>query len=378
MKKLYLISFALFLIACGKTEVEAPDYQSLLKESATTIAHYYQGFDQQAKSMKTAANEFCLEPSEADLQTAQQQWKQLMEAYVRIEIFRMGPIREAAEGQTVPRKDRLRTWPAKGNRVKTENAVKDYISGRFQHEPLTADTLARRPTTYQGLDVLEYILFGNGDRQLSCFKDGDGAECDVQRSCQYLTAAADNIAVMADDMNEIWSDSYQQALATAGQGSLQYADQTTALSTIYNHLAYALRVSRDKKLRDALNTGFDIASPKKLEAWRSRHSAVLLKTQMQAILELYQSGGEQALQRLNQQALSQQFIDAMNTALASLNVIIRNADKPNLYAQLNGEKPDKTLVTNVHVELIKAAHIFEKDILRQLPVLDVFNEDDGD
>ena len=136
----------------------------------------YRHFTEEAATMEESMAMLCEAPSTESLLNAQSTFGDLVEAWSRIEIVRVGPVLDDN------RFERILFYPdRKGTGLRQVQAA--LASG----DATAADArqLASKSVAMQGLGALEFVLFGTGSETLT------GTEGNYR--CQYGTAIAANL-----------------------------------------------------------------------------------------------------------------------------------------------------------------------------------------
>ncbi|EDY86585.1 conserved hypothetical protein [gamma proteobacterium HTCC5015] len=383
MKK-YTLLIALLALAAGGWWYGQNHHQA---QGSETVQQWLNSFSQltyqrylnlaqSADALHSASETFCQNRSAQNLALTQDAWKTLSTHYARVEAISFGPLSSSGEANS-SRKQRLKTWPAQGHNHKVERAIQQLISADNE---ITTDSLAQYPTQFQSLDALEYLLFGHAEkaRTAQCFSGDDHTACDPQRSCQFLMASSANIANLLNRVEQEWRNEFGASLASAGQSGSLYLDQGTAVGDIINGLKSHLILLRNKKVRDPLNSGYDVADPKSLEAWRSQHSLKLLQTNIDSLSEIYSSPNQFGLKNVllagGFEAEAQQFEAALQHAKQQLKAM----DTSSLRNQLSGQQPDKAAMTALYKAVFELSERYTLDVVQPLPIQNSFNEFDGD
>lgn len=391
-----VVSVAVFVVACGggggsnsssnggsTSNLSAEKFTPMLIQNANQARDYYAELANALVIASTSVNTFCNNKSDSHFNTLQQNWKNVLDHYAAVELLRFGPIRQPSAGQQVDRSLRFQAWPANGTNTKAETAVATMITG--ESTAISQTDFVSRPTQFQSIEAIEYLLFDEGDRDKACFEQSPGVdECDQVRSCEYLQAAVDSLKNLADDVSQTWTTSYATALANAGKGSTEFSDQQTAITALYTAIADQLRRIRDKKLRDPLNLSTPSqGSPKKLEAWRSRQSLLMIKKNLQTLRALYTggagSGADDILKSTGKGTVDSQFKDIITQSIADVDIILSgSANEQTLYDILSPANPDKSKVNALYQNITELVNQLEGAVQSALQVSQTFNEDDGD
>lgn len=383
------VSIAVLIVACGgggsgggtSSNITAESFTPLLTKNAQQTKNYYADLAVALATTSNSVTTFCGDKTDSHFSALQTAWLTVLQRYAAVEMLRFGPFRNPSPEKQVDRSLRFQSWPANGTNSKVEAATAKIITG--ETTTISQSNVASRPTQFQSIEVIEYLLFDEGNRTKACFEQTPGVdECDQVRSCEYLQVAVDNLQTIADEVSQEWSSSYASALANAGNGSTEFSDQQTAMTALYSAIADQLRRVRDKKLRDPLNLSTASQGlPTKLEAWRSRQSLLMIKKNLQTLGELYTGGTGQGaddiLKASGKGTLDSQFKDLITQSIADVDTILSDTVN-NLYDILDATNPDKSKVDALYQNIIHLVQQFEGPVQTALQVTPTFNEDDGD
>src|SRR5690606_36354528 len=103
--------------------------------------------------------------------------------------------------------------------------------------------------------------------------------------CDWLKAAAANVAGMAREIDAEWRD-YGPRLASSAPGGA-YKDAREATQDLFKSLHAAVELVADHKLALPLGASSDKARPRRAESWRSETSLANVKENLAAAASLY-------------------------------------------------------------------------------------------
>ncbi len=215
------------------------------------------GFTQYAEetaSLKTEVDTLCGMPSEVALETVRGQFKAVVTAWSRIELYRLGPL------MTDNRHDKILFWPdRKGIALKQVQA----ILAEPDWDAFDAETLAGKSVAVQGLGALEYLLFGTDSERLATI------EADFR--CNYALAISTLLSDTATELSAEWNDpeGFSKRLLAPSAADPDYRSFREVAEALTGVLAHGVEAIRDQRLLPFL--GRDGAAPKPKSAlfWRS-------------------------------------------------------------------------------------------------------------
>ncbi|MEZ4590082.1 MAG: imelysin family protein [Chloroflexota bacterium] len=220
MKKLILLTAIFFLIGCGggETAVPAPTHtpasfnrQALLENIINQIAiPAHKDFAAAAVELETAVTTFTNNPTLANLEVAQEAWRDAAVGRTSLLTFRLGLVDDSLLHS------RLDNRPAR------DSFIEDSIAGDV---PIDAAFIDAIGSSSIGLGALEYLLFdptGGNEAVLARFTEAENAE----RRREYLLGVAQNLPLKANDLLQVWlpeGENYAQLFIDADMdgGELQ-------------------------------------------------------------------------------------------------------------------------------------------------------------
>lgn len=215
------------------------------------------GFAQYAEetaSLQRNVGALCDAPSEPALDAARSQFKSVVAAWSRVELYRLGPL------MVENRYDKVLFWPdRKGIALKqVQGVLADADAAATDPAKLGGKSVAM-----QGLGALEFLLFGTGAEQLTT------AEGDFR--CRYGLAIATLQADLAAQLAAEWNDpeGISKRLLEPSEADPDYRSFREVAEALTGLLAHGTEAIRDQRLLPFL--GRDGAAPKPKSAlfWRS-------------------------------------------------------------------------------------------------------------
>jgi len=189
------------------------------------------------------------------LATTQDAFRRGMEAWQMLEVMQIGPAGAEATvlaGESL--RDEIYSWPS----VSTCR-----IDQRIADEGYAADDFfsANLINAY-GIAALEYLVFEHGSDHTCAPQvqlDGPWTALGVveieRRRSAYAQVLAQELLRRASDLASRWSPdggNFAGALASPGEGTSPYPDETTALNEIFRAMFYVDKLAKDAKVGRAL------------------------------------------------------------------------------------------------------------------------------
>lgn len=222
-------------------------------------------FADDISALKTDVTALCAAPSVGALTAARDAFKTVAVSHSRIEFLRLGPL------GVEDRAERLLFWPdSKGI------ALKQVQSALAEKEPTAADptTLRKKSVAMQGLNALEYVLFGTGSDTL--------AATDGVYRCSYGAAITSLLTDLGATLDGEWQDKSASGPAEAmlhpKPDATDYRTAQEVLEKLVGSLIVGTEVIRDQRLSPILGASEDKPKPKSALFWRSGMTVPSLKT----------------------------------------------------------------------------------------------------
>jgi putative iron-regulated protein len=210
-----IISSFLFLTSCGNDPVEQPDdYTSVLENiSRDVILSTYQDLQVKSQWLADAMSTLASNPSEQNLNSARQAWRDARLPWEKSEGFLFGPVDQQGIDPSID------SWPV--NETDLEAVLQ---SG----ETLTKSYIDGLDGTLKGFHTIEYLLFGTSGNKL--FSEFD------TRQFEYLKACSASLLGATTQLYNSWNPAGENFIANlekAGQaGQSIYPSQKSALQEI--------------------------------------------------------------------------------------------------------------------------------------------------
>ena len=189
-------------------------------------------------SLSESVAALCSGPSEAELEAAQDDWREARQAWLRTESYRFGP---AMERRSISLVD---WWPIDVEKIDRNLASDERVTPERVTEFL--------PSTQRGFSTAEYLLFGADS--------ADPSDWSNTKRCAYLQSVA---AVTRDELDGIladWQgtgDSSRYATYFDGTGSLALID-SDAEAELVRSLVFQVRSIANMRLGAALGVDQEI------------------------------------------------------------------------------------------------------------------------
>lgn len=260
MKKIFALSIAaaIVIIACkkdkttdpGPTPAPAPETREyekgeVMKTYANIAFAVYDDSYQKALKLKTAIYNLVNTPSQANMDAAQQAWKDAREPYGQSEAFRFaeGPIDNESDGP----EGLINSWPM-------DESYVDYVKGSpnsgIINKPATYPTIDENTLINAnenggetniavGYHAIEFLLWGQdtsangpGNRKYTDYLLAGGTASNQARRGQYLKTTVD---ILVSGLKQV-RDAWDPAISGNYREEWLAKDHTTAVRTIFTSL----------------------------------------------------------------------------------------------------------------------------------------------
>ena len=332
--------------------------------TAGHIVPRYQTLNQESMALRTRAQAFCglTTPTESDLQALRAQWSTVNNAWQAIQWVKVGEV--IADNKLF----RIQFWPDNNDAV--SRGVENLL---IEPNTVNAETVASQNVGGQGIPALEYLLYpsNTSDSLLSA--------SDRNKRCEVIEAISDNLVNITTSINDAWDPSggnYGQALISGTGDFTSIQDSVEELVT--NWLEH-LEIIKDEKILSPLSTSapgsIDIA-----EHWRSEASLTSIVANLHAFRSLYTNDEGQGFDSilsdaLEQQAIAEQMIDAIDKAIADIEAIDSNFAS---YDQVLADEQGRIQLQQVIDDLRDIRDVLTTGFIQALNISIGFNSNDGD
>ncbi|MEH6357664.1 MAG: imelysin family protein [Pseudomonadales bacterium] len=370
---LSLMIVSLFLVACSDESAE----QKLLAHAAhDIITPWYVELDAQASTLVVEAAAFCQASQEkATLQPQlQQQWRDTMTAWARVQPIGFGPIEDGNLQW------KLQFWPDRKDL--TRKKIEALIAS---DEVLSAERIASASISVQGLAALEYLLFDERGGTLKRYTNDPQA----QRRCQMLQAITTRVQQVTYQLVSQWRGDVNQhgfadQLSQPGEDNAQYPDNNAALGELLNTLVVGTEMVKRNKLGIPLasNKPDGRTKPYRLESWRSEHSLPLMQASVASLEQLYRGNNGYGLidYLTEERKVDATLLQSIDTTFIDVNKQFAVLKGP-LFTQLKKSRAKESKQYLALFALYKDLEKLQSD-LNQLPeslgIQLGFNSNDGD
>lgn len=322
---LSLLSTSLLLLVAPQLQAAPSEAQWQAFSKAAVSNHIlprYQALSSTSAELSQAVQTLCQQPDASTLASSQQQFHRTMTAWQGIQHVQFGPV------QTLMRNFSLQFWPDKKNLgAKQLNAL---LSAEDSNS-LSAERFRAASVAVKGLPALERLLFA---------KDALSQYQAHPFRCELTTTVADYVAGMGHDIAQEWQLYQQEFQQIDGNG--YYDDTTEAVTDLLKALVEPVEVVRDMKILRPLGKSAERTKPRRSESWRSERSFDNMVANLEALYELYHSGGDNStyglLKLQGASAQAEQIELSFNRIIAQLKAIpmpLHQAVKdPQQYKQL--------------------------------------------
>jgi hypothetical protein len=236
----------------------------------------YRHFTEEAATMEESMAMLCEAPSSESLLNAQSTFGDLVEAWSRIEIVRVGPVLDDN------RFERILFFPdRKGTGLKQVQAA----LAKPDPSVTSVETLKGKSVAMQGLGALEFVLFGTGSETL--------ATSDGSYRCQYGTAISANLQRLGAELTAAWDapDGVAEAWKTPGPDNPLYRDEAEAAKELLGVLVHAAETIRDQRIEQFYKGDPKKALPRQAIYWRSGNTFRSITANIEAVRALLDTSG---------------------------------------------------------------------------------------
>jgi predicted lipoprotein len=271
-----LLVCSLFLVAPAAADTTPEQYRSIVENSiAKYLRPEFAALTVETKALSEAMNGLCEAPSAAQQEAAKQGFDKVLLTWSRVEYARLGPVIEKK------RLERFSFWPdRKGIGLRQ---VQKILSDKDESATSSA-TLAGKSVATQGLQALEFVLFGTGSEGLA---SGDDFRC------RYGDAIAANLDSIATEILAGWNDDsgYVALMRKPGPDNAVYRNESEAANDIIEMLTTGFQFIRDVKIGDFLGDSPKKAKPRLAAFWRSGQTFAAIEANFAGLDALWRVSG---------------------------------------------------------------------------------------
>jgi predicted lipoprotein len=272
--------FPLFLTAPASADTTPEQYRSIVESTITKyLRPEFSALTVETEALSEAMDNLCAAPSAAQQEAAKQSFDKVLIAWSRVEYARLGPVIDKK------RLERFSFWPdPKGIGLRqVQKILKDKDERATQ-----AATLAGKSVATQGLQALEFVLFGTGSEALA---SGDDFRC------RYGAAIADNLDAIAKEILAGWNgeSGYVGLMRKPGPDNGVYRNEGEAANDIIEMLTTGFQFIRDVKIGNFLGDHPAKAKPRQAAFWRSAQTFAAIEANFAGLMALWDASGLRAV-----------------------------------------------------------------------------------
>lgn len=266
----------LLCAAPAAADTTSEQYRSIVDG---TIENYlrpeFARLETETAALVPAVDRLCATPSLESLGEARVAFEGVVLAWSRVAYARLGPV--IADH----RLERFSFWPdPRGiglRQVQKLLADKDASA-------TDPDTLAEKSVALQGLQALEFVLFGTGSDALA---GGDDFRC------AYAAAIAGNLDTIAGEIVTGWSDDdgYIALMKNPGPDNRAYRTPDEPVGDIVEILTTGFQFIRDVKLGAFVGEDPKKAKPRRAAFWRSGLAIDAIRANFAGLEALFEASG---------------------------------------------------------------------------------------
>ena len=219
----------------------------------------------------------CKAPGAASLDAARAGFARLVQAWSRVEMYRMGPARDAN------RTERLFFWP---DRKGLGQRQVDGILASGDAGATDVASLRQKSVAVQGLLALEALIAGDGSAALA-----DGPADSFR--CRYAATVAAAVALTAREILDGWTapDGFAAVMRNAGPDNPVFRAQGEVVQDLLRAMREQLQMVRELKIARVIGDTPAAATPTRAPFWRSNQAIPAIVANLEAIIDLNDRGG---------------------------------------------------------------------------------------
>jgi predicted lipoprotein len=269
-----------FLSAPASADTTPEQFRGVVENTITKyLRPEFAALATNAKVLKVAMGELCRSPSAAKQETVKDDFRHVLTAWSRVEYARLGPVIEKK------RLERFSFWPdPKGIGLRQ---VQKILADKDESATDPA-TLADKSVATQGLQALEFVLFGTGSEGLASGEDF---------RCRYGAAIAANLDTIAGEMSAGWNDEagYVALMRKPGPDNPVYRNEGEAANDVIEILTTGFQFIRDVKIGNFLGEAPAKAKPRQAAFWRSGQTLAAIQTNFGGLRTLWEASDLRAV-----------------------------------------------------------------------------------
>lgn len=349
----------------GSEDDRAAVRQALLSDLANSVIDpLHKAFEQDAATLQRAVVAFTSDPSQPNLETAQNAWVSAAVSWRKLAALNLpGPVRSGIFH------NRINTWPANVDFIEDAIATTDTVNEAY---------VERLGSSSRGLPGLEYLLFEGGTTAVI-----ERMSADSQRRA-YVLAVAQNVASKAGELTQTWSRDGGNQLAAFELANTEGRSLQSSISRIVNEMAMVAEDLRHVKLGAPLGIARNpddpntAPRPERVEAPYAEVSVQLFSAEVDALRAIITANGGTGL---DDYLVT---LDAEFEGSPLGEVILAQLDR--LEAEISGQTGSlKALVQDnpdalmpAYAETGQLLRLVKADLANWLGVSITFSDNDGD
>jgi uncharacterized protein len=271
-----LVVLSLLFAVPASADTTPEQYHSIVDG---TVANYlrpeFAGLEQETAALVPAVDGLCASPSLESLGAARTAFGTVVLAWSRVEYARLGPV------IVDHRLERFSFWPdPKGIGLRQ---VQKLLADKDDSATDPA-TLAEKSVALQGLQALEFVLFGTGSDELAGGEDF---------RCAYAAAIARNLDTIAQEIVAGWNDDagYVALMKNPGPDNPVYRAPEEPVGEIVEILTTGFQFIRDVKIGDFVGENPKKAKPRRAAFWRSGLAIDAIAANFAGLEALFEASG---------------------------------------------------------------------------------------
>ena len=315
----------------------------------------YQNFSVMSDSLKATATLFTSQPTEINLITLQNVWKETALSWKRAELFRLGPGNDLA----LAFYSKIDYNPANTADIESSINTSSTINNVYVD---SKDSWAK------GLWAVEYLIFTNSGDIVSVVNLFKGNSEEQKRRCAYLVAICENLNIKAKAIEQAWLPSEGNYIEVFIQQDGKYVHNSLAL--LVEELANLTNVVKIKVSKPFGNLNGNIRAPHETEAPLSKISLMAILHNLRTIEKTFLGNGTKGNlngiddlldhidSKKNNELLSQKIKFQLDSAFTEFNKI----PEPLESAVINSQEE----VQNFYTQLDKLHILFKVDVVNRI------------
>lgn len=293
------------LPAAAETQMYPGDVKMVMTRTIEDVVRPgYAAFHASTSALAASTEKLCSAPASEALDTARATFRNTVLAWAEIEHVRFGPVMDQN------RLERILFWPdRKGTGLKQVQAA---LATRDE-TATNLESLQQKSVAMQGLNALEFVLFGTGSADLAT---------EAVYRCGYARTIAANLVRIADELETAWND-------PAGPSSFWTADQQAndvgqSLSELVGTMVHGLELVRDTRLRPFIDLEGTRDRPKSALFWRSAMTLPMMRADIDGLTRFFEESAMELLLPADQASIA----SSIKFELRELRELIPAGDRP--------------------------------------------------